>query len=121
VTGVQTCALPICKLSKLVRGSHPKIIGSFRWSQKNESAVFTTYSDDGVKVVIVISMFDDDTFALKFFSDDSLSETDTFENISSFTYADDARELHEMAKDIKWVWKTVDDYKASWGEASEEP
>jgi hypothetical protein len=110
------------KLSKKVGGGKPKPIpGGFRWSEKNESAQFTTYSPEhGQKIVVVVSVFPEDgSAALNFFSDESLSGTATYENISSFTYGPGGFTSHQvdvkhMAQDVDWVLKTVDGYAASW-------
>jgi hypothetical protein len=101
-------------LSDKTEGSHPKSIGEYRWSEKNESATFVTYSPDGVRVIVVVSLFEDGTAALGFFSSETLSELNRFENISHFDYR--RGQIREMVKDIEWVWKTVDKYKASWEE-----
>lgn len=108
------------ELSKKVGGTTPKYIeGGFRWSEPNESAQFTTYSPEhGQKVVVVVSIFSGST-ALGFFSNEGLSETDRYENISSFTYGEKSLNevvtVKEMVKDVEWVWETVDGYAESWG------
>jgi hypothetical protein len=102
------------KLSRRVGGSSPKHT-KFRWSDSNESAVFITYSPDySAKVVVLVSVFEDETMAISIFNDEDLSELNRFENISSFTY--DEGNLNEMQRDIKWVWETVDKYAKSWEE-----
>ena len=102
------------KLSKRVKGSTPKDIGEHRWSEKNNSAVFTTWSPRRAqKVVVVVSIFEDNTVALAFFSSESLSEIDKYENITHLNY-DSPKDYVEMGKDIRWVWKTVDYSAASW-------
>lgn len=107
------------QLSARVDGAAPKIVpGGHRWSDANHSARFTTYSPDGVKVVCVLSVFRDGTLALDFFSDEGLSGMDKFENIGHQTYQ--TKRLPEMAKDLKWVWKTVDAYRDSWREDDED-
>jgi hypothetical protein len=104
------------KLAHTVHGSTPKHIGAYRWSEKNDSAQFSVNSpENGVEVVCVVSLFEDGTAALGFFNSEHLSETNRFENISSFTYDGGGdKDMHEMVKDIKWVMDTVDEYKASW-------
>lgn len=102
------------KLSQQTDGGMPKYIeGGFRWSEKNESAQFTTVSPEyGQKVVVVVSIFEDGSTAIHFFSDEGLSGTATYENISHFTYG--GVDVPEMVKDIDWVRTTVDGYAASW-------
>ena len=113
------------ELSKKVGGTTPKYIeGGFRWSEPNESAQFTTYSPEhGQKVVVVVSIFSGST-ALGFFSNEGLSETDRYENISSFTYGEKSLNevvtVKEMVKDVEWVWETVDGYAESWGAGQDE-
>jgi hypothetical protein len=101
-------------LSKKVDGGKAKPIpGGFRWSEKNEAAQFTTYSPEhNQKVVCVVALFEDGSTAVGFFSDEWLSGTDTYENITHFTYP--GADYPEMVKDINWVKKTVDGYAASW-------
>jgi|GEM_PF-1812077 len=95
-------------------GTVPKPIpGGFRWSEPNVSAQFTTSSPEyGQKVVCVVSIFGDNSTAIKIFSDESLSATAEYENIGHFTYA--GTDVPEMVKDINWVRATVDGYAASW-------
>src|ERR1700684_3849224 len=108
------------ELSKEVSGSAPKELpGGFRWSEKNEAAQFTTYSPEhSQKVVVVVSVFEDASVAVDYFSDEELSETDRYENIGHFMYETTA-DLPEMKKDIEWVWETVDGYAASWQDDEE--
>ena len=106
------------QLAHAVHGSLPKHIqGGHRWSDRNESAKFTTNSPEGVTVVCVVSVFQDGSMALAYFSDDSLSGTATFENITHDTY--DHADVHQMVQDIHQVWKWVDEYKASWEEGQQ--
>jgi hypothetical protein len=91
------------------------IPGGFRWSQQNESAQFTTYSPERQqKVVVVVGIFADGSTAIEIFSDEGLSGIEQYENISSFTYP--TADVRSMAADVEWVWKTVDEYAASWDE-----
>lgn len=104
------------EVSKQVNGSTPEAIpGGFRWSEPNEAAVFTTHSPGyGQKVVCVIGFFPQDgSVAMGIFSDEHLSELNTYENITSFTY-NGANLIAEIVKDIHWVWGTVDGYAESW-------
>jgi hypothetical protein len=102
-------------LSGRVGGSQPKTIpGGHRWSDKNESAYFVTYSPEYNQVVVVlVSVFQDGTLALDFFSSENRSELDRYENIVHFLYS--TVDLGEMVADLKWVWETVDGYAESWG------
>lgn len=101
-------------LAQRLGGTKPTMLqGGFRYSDRNESAQFTTYSPEhGQKVVVVASVFENGTTALNFFSDEGLSGTATYENIGNFTY--NGADLDEMEKDVRWVWETVDGYAASW-------
>jgi hypothetical protein len=105
------------ELSQQTNGSTPKDIpGGYRWSEHNEAAQFTTHSPEyGQKVVVVVSIFEDATVAVDFFSDEGLSETARYENIAHFLY-ETTSDLPEMLKDIQWVWETVDRYAESWQE-----
>ena len=118
------------ELSKKVGGTSPEYIeGGHRWSDRNESATFTTYSPEhGQKVVVLVSIFEDNSTALDFFSDEHLSETNRYENIAYFLYGTGTGavtrkgtrigsndNIESMVKDIEWVWKTVDGYAESWG------
>ena len=106
------------KVSQIVRGTKPKAIGEWRYSDKNESASFVTDSPEGVRVVCLVSIFKGGDTALNFFSDEYTSELNKFENIGSLLYSGTtASDVREMVKDIKWVWKTVDQYQASWDES----
>ena len=109
------------KLAGQVGGGKPALLeGGFRWSEPNASARFTTYSPEhGQKVVVVVSLFEDGSAALNFFSDEGLSGTDTYENISHFTYGPGGFTSHQvdvkqMVEDVNWVLATVDGYAASW-------
>jgi hypothetical protein len=105
------------ELSQELHGSKPKELpGGFRWSEHNEAAQFTTHSPEySAKVVVVVSIFEDATVAVDFFSDEYLSETQRYENIAHFLY-ETTSDLPEMLKDIQWVWETVDGYAESWQE-----
>jgi hypothetical protein len=109
-------------LSAAMGGTHDiakHVVGGFRWSGRNESAQFTTYSPEySQKVVVVVSIFEDGSSALNFFSDEGLSGTDTYENVGHFDY--NGAPIPEMVKDIEWVWKTVDGYAESWGAGQDE-
>lgn len=90
------------------------IPGGYRWSDTNESVQFTTFSPEySQKVVIVVSVFKDGTATLAFFSDEGLSETNRYENITHFLYQGGPGEIASMKQDVEWVWKTVDGYAAS--------
>jgi hypothetical protein len=104
------------ELAQQLGGSEPRVVpGGYRWTDKNESAQFTTYSPEyGQKVVVVVSVFTDGSTAILIFSDEHLSSTAQYENISSFTYK--TADVTEMVKDVRWVWETVDGYAASWQE-----
>jgi hypothetical protein len=110
------------KLANEVKGSRPKAIeGGHRWSDKNESAYFVTHSPEyGQVVVVLVSVFEDGTVALDFFSSERMSESDRYENIAHFLYgpphgfASRTIDTKEMVGDIRWVWRTVDEYAASW-------
>jgi hypothetical protein len=104
------------ELSQAVGGSKPRTLpGGYRFSDKNEAAQFTTYSPEySQKVVCVVSVFEDGSTAIGIFSDEGLSGTATYENITHFTY--DGADIPVMKKDIEWVWETVDGYAASWQE-----
>ena len=115
-------------LSRELGGSKPEVIpGGFRWSEPNASAQFTTYSPEhNQKVVVVVSVFHENVgtekrpvpkTAISIFSDEGLSEIDTYENIAHFNYA--GADLRDMKKDVKWVWETVDGYAASWQDQDE--
>ena len=97
-----------------VGGNRPTLLeGGFRWSEPNVSARFTTYSPEhDQKVVCVVSIFEDGSTALNVFSDEGLSGTATYENITHFTYA--SADVRSMVEDINWVRQTVDGYAASW-------
>jgi len=102
------------ELAQQLDGSKPKYIeGGHRWSSRNQSAQFTTYSPEyNQKVVVVVSIFEDGSTTLAFFSDEGLSGIDTYENIVHFSYYGD--DIKQMVEDVKWVWETVDGYAASW-------
>lgn len=109
------------KLAEEVGGNRPTLLsGGFRWSEKNASARFTTYSPEhDQKVVVVVSLFEDGSAALSFFSDEGLSGTATYESITHFTYGPGGFTSHQvdikqMVEDINWVRTTVDGYAASW-------
>lgn len=115
-------------LSRELGGSKPEVIpGGFRWSEPNASAQFTTYSPEhNQKVVVVVSVFHENVgtekrpvpkTAISIFSDEGLSEIDTYENIAHFNYA--GADLRDMKKDVKWVWETVNGYAASWQDQDE--
>jgi hypothetical protein len=101
------------ELSRRVGGSAPKPIGAHRWSDSNESTTFVTRSPEcGQPVVVLISVFADGTLAQDFFSSESLSELDRYENIVHFLYS--TVDYGELQADLQWVWETVDRYAASW-------
>jgi hypothetical protein len=106
------------ELSRRVHGSAPKYVGPHRWSDPNESATFVTYSPVHAQpVVVLVSVFRDGTLALDFFSSESRSELDRYENIGNFLYR--TADYGEMVADLKWVWDTVDGYAESWGAGQE--
>ena len=104
-------------LSGKFHGGTPlSVPGGFRWSEPNESAQFTVHSPEhGQKLVVVVSVFEDGSAALNFFSDEGLSGTDTYENVGHQTYPGTGRaDVREMEKDVGWALKTIDGYAASW-------
>lgn len=106
-----------------LRGDKPAPIpGGYRWNDPNEAVQFTTYSPAySQKVVVVVSVFKDGAATLGFFSDEGLSGTAQYENITHFNYDDTSRaSVAEMANDVRWVWQTVDEYAASWQEDAPE-
>lgn len=96
-------------------------IGEFRFSDKNSSYKAITYSHlYNQKIVFILAFFKDKTCALSVFNDESLSELNRYENISSFNYNCKGefiftkKQAKEILKDIKWVMDTVDKYAESW-------
>jgi hypothetical protein len=107
------------QLADKVRGTTPKYVGAHRWSDRNESATFVTHSPEHAQpVVVLVSVFADGTLALDFFSSESRSGTDRYENIVHFLYS--TVDYGEMKADITWVWETVDSYADSWGAGRDE-
>lgn len=103
------------KLSDKVNGSEPVHIGEHRWSDKNDSAYFVTHTPEyGVRVVVLVSVFEDDDIAIDFFGSENMSETERWENIIHFLYDD--VDIKEMTGDINEVLETIDGYQASWEE-----
>ena len=102
------------ELSRRAHGTAPKYIeGGHRWSDRNESAIFTTHSPEHRQpVAVLVSVFQDGHIALDFFSSEERSETERYENVGNFLYR--GEDLGEMVADIKWVWETVDGYAESW-------
>lgn len=90
--------------------------GGFRFSQENEAYLATTQSPGyDASVTLVISVFDDESVALDFFTSDTLSEIDRFENIGHILYeGGDDEIVGEMAVDLKSTLEIIDGYAASW-------
>lgn len=103
------------QLSARIHGDLPKYIeDGHRWSDRNESAAFMTYSPEHRQpVLVLVSIFQDGTVSLDFFSSENRSELDRYENVVHFLYS--TVDLGEMKTDIEWVWQTVDGYAESWG------
>jgi uncharacterized Rmd1/YagE family protein len=102
-------------------------IGEFRYGQHNVSYQAKTTSHlYNAPIVFVLSFFADQSCALGVFSSDSLSETDRYANISTFTYDCEGvfkftkKQAKEILKDIEWTVDTVDKYAESWQEESME-
>ena len=107
------------ELSKRVGGSTPKPV-------RGGAVQFTTYSPEySQKIVVVVDAFNEGGVSLSVFSDEGLSETARYENISDFTYGPGGYTSHQvdldhMVEDVDWVKSTVDGYAASWQEAGGE-
>lgn len=114
---------------KRLRGKHyyassARYIGSHRWDTKNKSAYFVTHTPQyKVKVIILISVFEDGDMTIDFFGNEGMSETDRFENIVHFLYGNENGEYDEeemeidydeMVGDITDILEVIDGYAASW-------
>jgi hypothetical protein len=99
-------------LATKVQGHFVQTIGKFRWSENNVSALIRIEPDVAPAFYVVVSLFEDGDTAIKFFQSKHLSETETFENITSFTYH--GVNLHETAEDIRWASGKIDEMYESW-------
>lgn len=102
-----------------------KNVGSWRYSQSNESYTAWDMTPEGRQVLILLSYFpQDDTAALAFFSSENMSELDRIE--STFTYnlrpgrKWPVSEAVSAEDDIGWVMKEVDKNAASWEEDTDD-
>jgi hypothetical protein len=128
--GPQGDVMPVAeKLAAEVGGEDVENIGEFRYSDKNDSAVFTVYTPEhNIPVRIMVSLFESGEVSCHPFQGEApmgsdahgTSEMDTFEGLGSLNYDDGSdQSIREMAADVQWWLEKVDGYAQSWDEGGE--
>lgn len=116
------------KLGLLLEAGKPRHIGSWRYGDKNDSALIYTTTPGGIPVNILVSIFEDGQTRTAPFqggkpsgSDEhSTSEMDRFENLVGMNAMDSSdASVGQMAEDVHWYWEQIDKMSESWDEAVE--
>ena len=123
-------AMPLAtELEDMLQGSDVEHYGEWRYTDKNDAAIFHVMTpENGIPVRILVAVFEDGSVTLRAFQGGAAqgsdahgtSEMDAYEGVLSMNFDDASDQAkREMVEEVEYWLGTIDKMAESWGEGGE--